>query len=418
MLVELHLDSGIKRFSQTGINSDSGFWEPRLDKIGSIEREISILPKDYRVSDVSIVLDDSDQAISILRDDEPFRRRLLVVKLGRTDRAEADFLTISTGRVTAWVSRQGKFQIKATDDPLELLDEVIRGARFDASTFSNLPETTDEELVPVLIGDAESSTGAIPAYLVDATQHTYVAARGAVDVQAVFLYGELLATNLYAVSVEPYGGEDFTLIDFTADQRDEKRRRETEITWNGQGWQSGGDSIRNPTRQMEAFLEDQGFTLDGAAFDRVAVIQAGRPIEGAIILTNTGTTLRRFLVDAARSYNLTIFYDAEGRLSVTTPETVRANPPIAANLTESDIERGSFSVGSVREVASGARFQFALNGVNGKLEKFGSVGNVVQEDALGKGRAELRSPLYSRRSLCQRRHQRQALFHAGESSLG
>ena len=167
----------------------------------------------------------------------------------------------------------------------------------------------------------------MPAYLINATDHAYVAARGAVVVQAVFLYGELLAANLYAVSVESYGGEDFTVIDFAADQRDSTRGRGTEITWNGQGWQSGGDSIRNPTRQMEAFLEDQGFDLDSIAFDRVAAIQASRPIEGAIILTDTRQTLRRFLVDAARSYNLTIFYDAEGRLSVTTPETVRTNPP-------------------------------------------------------------------------------------------
>ena len=51
VLVELHLDSGIKRYSQTGINSGSKFWEPRIHSIGSIQREISILPKDYRVSD-------------------------------------------------------------------------------------------------------------------------------------------------------------------------------------------------------------------------------------------------------------------------------------------------------------------------------------------------------------------------------
>ena len=134
---------------------------------------------------------------------------------------------------------------------------------------------------------------------------------------------------------------------------------------------------------MQAFLEDQGFDLDSSAFDRVAGIQASRPIEGAIILVDTRKTLRSFLVDAARSYNLTIFYDADGKLSVTTPETVRTNPPIAASITESDIERGSFSVTSVREVASGARFQFALNGVTGQLEKFGEIGNVVQENALG-----------------------------------
>ena len=106
---------------------------------------------------ISIDLDDSDQALSILRNTEPFRRRRLVIKLGRTDRDEADFLTISTGRVTAWASRQDKFMIKATDDPLELLDEVIKGARLSAYVFPDLPGTTDEELVPVLIGDAESA---------------------------------------------------------------------------------------------------------------------------------------------------------------------------------------------------------------------------------------------------------------------
>ena len=180
------------------------------------------------------------------------------------------------------------------------------------------------------------------------------------------------------------GDEDFTVIDFMTAQGDEKRRREIEITWNGSGWKDGGgDPIRNPTRQMAAFLEDQGFTLDTVAFDRIAQIQAARPVEGAILLTDTTQTLRSFLIDAARSYNLTIFYDSTGRLSVTTPETIRLNPPIAATLTESDIERGSFSVSSVREAASGAAFSFALNGVSGRLERFGVIGNVVQQNALG-----------------------------------
>ena len=37
----------------------------------------------------------------------------------------------------------------------------------------------------------------------------------------------------------------------------------------------------------------------------------------------------------------------------------------------------------MREVASGARFQFALNGVTKELEKFAEIGNVIQENALG-----------------------------------
>ena len=163
-------------------------------------------------------------------------------------------MTISTGRVTSWRSRKNKFEIKATDDPLELLDEVIKGARLTPYVFPNLPPLTDEELVPVLIGDAEASTGVMPAYLIDEAEYSYVAARGDVDVDQVFLYGELLVSNLYTVSVESYADEDFTVIDFSADQRDVKRSRENEITWNGSGWKSGGHAIRNPTRQVEAFL--------------------------------------------------------------------------------------------------------------------------------------------------------------------
>ena len=63
-----------------------------------------------------------------------------MIKLGRTDQSEADFLTISTGRVTAWASRQDKFMIQATDDPLELLDEVIKGARLQSFVFPDLPD--------------------------------------------------------------------------------------------------------------------------------------------------------------------------------------------------------------------------------------------------------------------------------------
>ena len=82
VLVELHLKSGVRRYSRVGVASPSNYWEPRLISVSGINREVSVIPRDYRVSGFTVRLADSDNVLSALRISETFRRRRVVVRFG------------------------------------------------------------------------------------------------------------------------------------------------------------------------------------------------------------------------------------------------------------------------------------------------------------------------------------------------
>ena len=275
-LVEVHLDSGIRRFSTDGIVSRNYYWEPRLLSIGDIERQISVLPESFQASDVSIDLADADQAISRLRDEEPFRRRKLKILLGEMDQGESDFITISTGSIDSWRKQGETFSIRAIDDPIAWIDEAVAGFTTDLDTFPTKPANyTGLHLVPILIGAVAVPTGALPAYLIDAAAgqvtYRYVCSHGEINgVTEVFRYGELVQASDYIVLSVNYRSQIFTVLDFATDQRDPQRANEIEISWNGSGWTEDGTftgaAITNPSRQYEAFLKSQGISVDGPSF--------------------------------------------------------------------------------------------------------------------------------------------------------
>ena len=392
-LVEIELDSGTLRYSTSGIVSANYYWEPRLVSIGDINREISVLPENFRASDISITLADADQAISKLRREEPFRRRKVKILLGRMDEGESDFETIATGVIESWQARGDQFILRAVDQPIDWLDEVISGYLTDLGTFPTRPDTTGAHLVPILIGKASSPTGALPAYLIDAAagqaNYRYVGAHGDIQsVDAVYRYGVKLAASAYTVLKVNYASQIFTVIDFTADQRDSDRASETEITWDGDGWTSDGtatgSSLTNPADQYQAFLESQGLSVDSASFTEAAAEFTSRNVTGALIFVDRNETLRQVVGRTAQSYNLTTYTLASGAIAVTATGAVRTAPSgTLVEVDEAKVARGGFSLMSSPRLASEIVYRYAYNGVSQGFEKTGLLRDLRQEASLG-----------------------------------
>ena len=93
VLVTIELDSGGKTFSISGLRGVA-YYEERVLEIGSIAQELSLVPDEFRLSEIDVTFDNSDNYFSKLKADEPFLNRVLRVSLGDTEEGEAAFTDI------------------------------------------------------------------------------------------------------------------------------------------------------------------------------------------------------------------------------------------------------------------------------------------------------------------------------------
>ncbi len=393
-LVEIDFDSGKRRYATTGISSGDKYWEPRLVSIGDINRQISVLPENFRASDFTVTLADSDQAISKLKNEEPFRRRKVEVLLGEMDQGESDFEVVAAGVIESWSSKDGKFTVRVTDESIDWLDEVVAGFTTDTETFEFLPNTTGLHLVPILIGDASATGGALPAYLIDAAtgqagRYRYVCAHGDIkSIDKVYKYGTALASSAYTVRTAYYRSQLFKVLDFTTDQRNTARPDEIEITWDGKGWTdtgaSSGNSLTNPADQFEAFLKSQSVGVDSSSFTAAATSFSNRSITGALILVDLNETLRQVIRQVAKSYNLTAYTHPSGNLAVTAAGEFRTVPSNPVELDAAlNIGRGGFSIKSSQKLATEMFYRYSYNGVRQEYDNSATYRDEFEEVMIG-----------------------------------
>ena len=87
ILVRIGLDSGTKRYARSDVIGDN-FYEGRVVGFEEISREISVLPRDIRIAEIVVSLDNTDQALSALADAETFLQRDLTILMGECWEAE------------------------------------------------------------------------------------------------------------------------------------------------------------------------------------------------------------------------------------------------------------------------------------------------------------------------------------------
>ena len=200
ILVRIGLDSGTKYYARSDVVGDH-FYEGRVLGSEAIGREISVLPRDIRVSDIGVTLDNTDQALSALAMAETFIQKDLTILMGAVGSGESNYEVRAKGKIYSAKYRQDKFEIRAADEMYFQLDETLAGARVNPEYFPDLPEGSEEALVPLVIGDPGVR---FPGHRIHDTDLLYVLAQGRIPTPTVYVDGAAVASP--TIARQSYGG--------------------------------------------------------------------------------------------------------------------------------------------------------------------------------------------------------------------
>ena len=133
---------------------------------GNVEREIGVLPGEFRGASFTIALNNVDQWFSKIKAAEVVRRRPVELWIGDTTEGVDDFELIAVGRVRNWTGRD-VIQLQCEDIVTEL-DHVIT-TQINSGIFPDAPRGSLGKVVPLVIGESALDGGALPAYAINAT---------------------------------------------------------------------------------------------------------------------------------------------------------------------------------------------------------------------------------------------------------
>lgn len=396
-LVEIDFDSGTRYYSRTGMRAPHAYYEGLIASFGSIQREISLDPGQYRAAQIRIDFSNASGEFSRLRDSESWRNRLIRVRLGNPEIGFNDFEVAFVGRVTYWSLEKGTVSIDAVDSIQSRFDRPL-GFVIDSGFFHRLPDETPRELAPLLIGAVDSPGGALPAYLVEPsieiTPYRYLACQGiAKSIDEVYTYGALVDPGDYTIT---YGlgpdGLDVTFIDFDVEQKDPSDQAEPHVSWNGSGVTDdgtiGGNAIVNGAEQLYTFLVRNGGVkaseIDIGTVNAAVDALNQKQIQGGFAVTDRSLTVGNVVQQFAESYSIQVFMTNEGKVGMTAPDPVVDENGIFPEIDAiSDVVLGSFQVEGPNNVASSLLADSEFNWFTGNYLRQTSFVNPQQIAALG-----------------------------------
>ena len=280
VLVEIDWDSGTKGYSYQEERKPLLDYEPLVKSISQISRESPPTAQVVPVSNVRIVLFDSDSTLTKLKAAEPFYQRKVRVYAGDARYGFTGLSVVFTGRMQR-VSFKNREVILYVRDTMY---EQFRATLGDSlkvlvtSTFPNLPGGTESHLVPIVYGNCGlnptvdppptgyAGGGPVPCYRIDPSINSkwrYVVAQHlCVSVDYVFVYGVLQSSG-YLIDTAVYDGVTMTVINFDSDPMIAGREAELEITAAVQGISADGVTLlENPLSVLKHFLNTYGSVLD------------------------------------------------------------------------------------------------------------------------------------------------------------
>src|SRR5512138_3785951 len=149
-LAEIDFDSGRRKYSCLGVPSKNGYYADKVQSIGSITREVPLLPGEARISDGSLKLDDTDKEFRILRGKEPFRNRTVRYRFGDADKGLDSFTTLFTGKiVNADVETSGQYNISLRDASFDRFRVPIPGL-LNTVDFATMPAKQTPVVAPII----------------------------------------------------------------------------------------------------------------------------------------------------------------------------------------------------------------------------------------------------------------------------
>jgi len=233
------------RYSDMGRPAVAGLYEAKvLSWGGSISRGVNLRENSLELSNVEIVLDDTDQALTTLLEGgsrHSVRGATATIYLASRNVAAANWLTVYAGRIETY-SRPSplmwSFQLSPLDLPLQR--ESVPKARISASDWPASALAVRDLPVPILYGRISSANGAnngaVPCHYVDSGGFRYLVAGGWLKaIDTVYKDGTPVAAADYTVTHPTVNGRVYTPIDFTATQGT------SVITCDAQGYEATGD---------------------------------------------------------------------------------------------------------------------------------------------------------------------------------
>ena len=395
ILCEIDFDSGTRYYSRVAFRTPTAEYKARVLAFGGIQREIGLIPGDYRAASVSLTLSNVSGEFSALRSTEPWRNRLVRVMVINPDEGLGSLYTAFIGRIDTWSMDKEQCEISAVDWIQSRLLRPVSGV-IDIATYPDLPDETPRALIPLVIGEVTSPGGALPAYLVDpdvvATGWRYVMAQGRVpEPDEVYAYGVLVDPGDYTINYDDGpGGIECTYIDFTADPRTADTAN-PHVSWNGSGitddqTETGG-AVTNGAEQLAQFLRLNGFAandLDLNTITDAAAELVSSGVTGGFAAVDQDQTIGDVVRQFAESYNLQVFTTQTGLVGMAAPVILVGEAEVVPEVTALlDIVRGSFATGGREEVASSLVAPYAQNFFTGEFTATRTITNSRQITALG-----------------------------------
>ncbi len=406
LVAELVLDSGTLYYSETGITTIGRFYEPRLLSISDVGREIPVVPGQFTAVTASVTLDNADYTFSKLRSTERLRRRTCNILIGEEGAGLSAFTTIFSGVISNWSASGARFTLDLEETLLTRIDAPLPGA-VTRDLFPHLPDETQIEFVPLVVGQVSAMLGAIEAYRIDPAtgqaKFRYLACQTDVkEITEVYIYGVEQSSGFAIATLGGVLPDGVTVIDFDADPLDLDRQAEIEVTFNAIGLTddktSSGNAVSNPVDQVRELWEFQGFSaalVDSTIFDATATLVDNRGFTSGFAEVDAGRTFREVLERFAESFNLSFYTTPLGKLGVAFPEPEPPSSSGLVRLTDTvEILGGSFKAVGPSEVASNATAQHNLDWARGTWEETAFTEDAGQVAALGESLALPVAQLY------------------------
>lgn len=244
-LFEFVVGATTYRYSDMGHPTAAGLYESKvLSWGGSISRGVTLRENALELSNVEIVLDDTDQALTTLLEGasrHSVRGATATIYLASRNVAAGNWLTLYAGRIETYSQPSPlmwSFQLSPFDLPLSR--ESVPKARINASDWPTSTLDVRDLPAPILYGRISSASGAnngaIPCHYVDSGGFRYLVAAGWLKaVDTVYKDGTPVAASGYTITHPTVNGRVYTLVDFTTTQGT------SVITCDAQGYETVGD---------------------------------------------------------------------------------------------------------------------------------------------------------------------------------
>jgi hypothetical protein len=370
-VVEIQFVSGTRFYSYEGISAPEQWWKDAVISIGEFSREVAVLPGEARVSDASVVMDNSDLEFSKLKDTESFRNTKLVIRHGDSSLGAAGLTTVFTGEIANYNIGQGQCVFSVRDVTYDRFRENLSGA-FNRTDFPNMPQERVGQQIPIIMGhntDVETppTRGVVPAYLVDPainqSKYVYVLARHPCKaILDVFHYETRLAEGTYEVATQVFGPYNCQILRFISDMETGGGEGPA-ITCNVDGSYAYDLVIENPVSQfwhvLVQYLGILADELDLQSFN--AVFESLDGLKGAFVIDGSDIAKGEIIARFQTSFNLFLQPTRFGTFGFYTLKLDNEIP--LANVTRfndvEDIMAGTFMITSYPDPISRLIYQYS-----------------------------------------------------------